>query len=345
MEENKDNNKITRKRFLNVCGSLVAAGGIIGVSGTLVHKMVSLPDEAGSKLSPTWKPETGRTDSPYRKVAAFRTAGEIEGFGLLGESLVVATPGNVAIYDRSGKQRNSFAVDGTIRDLAVYGDLIYLLLPTAIRVYDDRGKLCREWEACSEESDYCSIAVAKEQVYVTDAANKNICQYSTDGNFKRFIQSPNGFVIPSYTFGITTMNDRIYCANSGRHQIESYTLDGEYIEAFGKPGGADGLFCGCCNPAFVEPTATGELITSEKGKPRISCYAPDGTFRAVLLDGPALGGGNKAYRVKLSSSDLFIAGKDQVALFRYDKAQSATTACGSCALDCPLREGLEDLVV
>ena len=119
MEENKDNNKITRKRFLNVCGSLVAAGGIIGVSGTLVHKMVSLPDEAGSKLSPSWKPEASRTDSPYRKVAAFKTAGEIEGFGLLGESLVVATPGNVAIYDRFGKQRNSFSVDGTIRDLAM----------------------------------------------------------------------------------------------------------------------------------------------------------------------------------------------------------------------------------
>ena len=72
MEENKDNNKISRKRFLNVCGSLVAAGGIVGVSGTLVHKMVSLPEQSESKLSPTWKREEGRTDSPYRRVAAFR---------------------------------------------------------------------------------------------------------------------------------------------------------------------------------------------------------------------------------------------------------------------------------
>lgn len=92
MEENKDNSKITRKRFLNVCGSLVAAGGIIGVSGTLVHKMVSLPEQSGSKLSPTWKREEGRTDSPYRRVAAFRAEGEILGFALLGDSLVVATP-------------------------------------------------------------------------------------------------------------------------------------------------------------------------------------------------------------------------------------------------------------
>ena len=61
MEENKDNSKITRKRFLNVCGSLVAAGGIIGVSGTLVHKMVSLPEQSGSKLSPTWKPTAWAT--------------------------------------------------------------------------------------------------------------------------------------------------------------------------------------------------------------------------------------------------------------------------------------------
>ena len=344
MEENKDNSKITRKRFLNVCGSLVAAGGIIGVSGTLVHKMVSLPEQSGSKLSPTWKRKEGRTDSPYRRVAAFRAEGEILGFALLGDSLVVATPGRVDIYDRVGNPKGGFAVNGTIRDITVYADMIYLLQPTAIQVYDNQGKLSREWEACSEESDYCSIAVAKEQVYVTDAANKNICQYSADGNFKRFIQSPNGFVIPSYTFGITVMNDRLYCANSGRHQVESYTLDGEYIEAFGKPGGADGLFCGCCNPAFVEPTPAGELITSEKGKPRISCYTTDGTLRAVLLDGPAMGGGNKAYRVKLSAGDLFIAGKEQVSLFKYDKAVAATTACGSCDLDCPLKAGVEDLL-
>ena len=152
MEENKDNSKITRKRFLNVCGSLVAAGGIIGVSGTLVHKMVSLPEQSGSKLSPTWKREEGRTDSPYRRVAAFRAEGEILGFALLGDSLVVATPGRVDIYDRVGNPKGSFAVNGTIRDITVYADMIYLLQPTAIQVYDNQGKLSREWEACSEES-------------------------------------------------------------------------------------------------------------------------------------------------------------------------------------------------
>ena len=95
----------------------------------------------------------------------------------------------------------------------------------------------------------------------------------------------------------------------------------------------------------MEPTPAGELITSEKGKPRISCYTTDGTLRAVLLDGPAMGGGNKAYRVKLSAGDLFIAGKEQVSLFKYDKAVAATTACGSCELDCPLKAGVEDLLI
>ncbi len=345
MEENKENkeNKITRKRFLNVCGSLVAAGGVAGVAGTLVHKMVALPDQPGSKLQPTWKPEAGRADSPYRMTSAFQTEGEILGFDLLGDLFAIALPNGVAIYDRAGKKRQAFPVEGEIRDLAVYGDLIYVLLPTAVKVYDGQGNLAREWAACSEESDYCALVVAKENVYVTDAANKNVCQYATDGTFRRFIQSPNGFVIPSYTFGITAHGDKLYCSNSGRHLIESYTLDGEYLEAFGKPGGAEGLFRGCCNPVYVEHTSTGELITSEKGIPRVSCYSPDGTFRATLLEGQALGGGTKAYRVKPSGSQLFVCGKDKVALFQYDKEVAAATACGTCTLSCPLREGLEDV--
>ena len=67
----------------------------------------------------------------------------------------------------------------------------------------------------------------------------------------KFIQSPSGFIVPSYSFGITNIDGVVYCSNPGRHLVESYSPEGEYISSFGKPGGAAGLFSGCCNPVYL----------------------------------------------------------------------------------------------
>ncbi|MDH6358476.1 hypothetical protein [Parabacteroides sp. PF5-9] len=344
MEPNKENTqKISRKRFLQVCGSVVAGGTILGVSGTLLRKMFIIPEGIlQTNASGNGGRLTARQEfaSPYKLVSSFNVPDQIEGFEIYGEKLVVAASNNIYIYDRFGTLLNNFAVASRIRDIAVFDDRIYLLFPSRIEAYDLEGAYLLDWEACSEESDYCSFTVTGDYVFATDAANKNICKYTTEGNFVKFIQSPNGFIIPSYSFGITHVDGTLYCSNSGRHLIESYTLDGEYLGAFGKPGGADGLFCGCCNPVHLAYTSTGEIITSEKGKPRISCYSPDGQFRSVLLDSKMLGGGNMAYDVKVTDDKLFVTGQRMISTFQYDKVLAANTACSGCSVNCPLREGI-----
>ena len=100
------------------------------------------------------------------------------------------------------------------------------------------------------------------------------------------------------------------------------------------------MFCGCCNPVHLTYTSTGEIITSEKGNPRVSCYGMDGEFRSLLLDSKALGGGNTAYDIKVSGDKLFIAGNNLISTFQYDKILAAKTACSDCGVDCPLREGV-----
>ena len=91
------------------------------------------------------------------------------------------------------------------------------------------------------------MALTGDFVFITDAQNKNIVKYSREGNFKTFIDSPRDFIIPSYSFDILSYNDTLYCVNSGRHLIESYTLDGDFIAAFGGSGTEHGFFAGCCN--------------------------------------------------------------------------------------------------
>jgi hypothetical protein len=279
-------------------------------------------------------------ESPYKLVSSFRAPDRIGCIEMIGDRLLVAVPNNILVYDQSGSLLNMFPVASNVRDVAVSDGLIYLLYPLRIEVYDAEGEWIRDWEACSEQSDYCSFTVSPDHVFVTDAAGKNICQYTKEGGFVRFINSPDGFIIPSYTFGIAYIDGVIYCSNSGRHRIECYTPDGKYLEAFGKAGGAAGMFCGCCNPVHITRTPAGEIITSEKGNPRISCYGKDGKFRNILLNAQMLGGGNTAYGVKVHNDKIFVAGRDTVSTFRYDGTMAAKSSCAGCKASCPLREGV-----
>ena len=333
--------KISRKRFLQICKSIIAGGSILGVSGVLLRRSFIRQQDSleKDKLVPAYTAGLQKDNftSPYKQVASFSVPDRIEAFELAGENLIVATPNNIFIYDRKGTLLNNFPIRSDLRDIAADNEHIYLLFPMRIEVYNHEGEWLREWTAGSDLSDFCSMTVAHGAVFVTDAANKNICKFTTDGDFVKFIKSPDGFIIPSYTFGITCVDGVIYCSNSGRHQVEKYSLDGEYLGAFGKAGGTAGMFCGCCNPVHLTCTPSGDIITSEKGIPRISCYGVNGEFRSMLLDSHTLGGGHTAYEVKIHQDKLFVAGKNLICTFQYDRKSAEKTACSGCGKNCPLR--------
>ena len=325
---------ISRKKFFQLCGFVAAGGSIIGVS----YKAYVRPTQGVSPHSGSLQKNENDPVSPYKLISSFRVSDEIESFELMDDKLIVAAANNIFIYDGTGRLLNNFAVGSKVRDMATEDGLIYILFPTRIEVYNTDGECIRDWEACGNTSDYCSLALAPGSVFVSDAANKNLCKYTSEGNLVKFINSPNRFIIPSYTFGVTYVDGVIHCSNSGRHQVEKYSLDGEYLGAYGKPGTVAGKFCGCCNPVHLTHTATGEIITSEKGSPRISCYGSDGQFRSVLLDNKALGGGKVAYDIKMLDDKIYVAGKDMISTFQYDKLLASTTACSDCEVDCPLRK-------
>ena len=330
-----------KRTFLKISGSLAVGGLFLGVAGRGLWSLVKRPGEIfydSKRLKGhVLLKEDEDFVSPYRRVFGFQVPDEISAFEVEGGSIYIATPNTISIYGMSGELQTNFPTPSDLRDLTVHAGLIYALFPTRIEVYDRQGDLQQEWDACSENSDYCSFAVCAEGVFVTDASNKNICKYNLDGSLSRFIQSPKGFIVPSYSFGITFSDGLVYCSNPGRHQVESYTTDGEFVASFGKSGAQAGAFSGCCNPVVLTPANHGELLTSEKGIPRISCYRTDGTFRSVLLDGKALGGGHAAYDIRVMKDKLIVAGGDKVSVFQYDKRLSQQTGCGQCDLDCPLK--------
>ena len=334
--------RISRKKFLQICRTAIAGGSILGVSGFILRKNHVLqqgrPDN--DKLF-TITTQSGMNEnfiSPYKPVSSISVPEGLETFELAGDNLIVATSNSIFIYDKAGKVLNNFAIRSNLRDIATDHAHIYLLFPARIEVYSHEGAWLHEWEANSNSSDYCAMAVYGNALFVTDAASKHICKFTTEGEFVKFIESPNGFVIPSYSFGITCSDGVIYCSNSGRHQVEKYTSDGDYLGTFGRAGGAVGTFCGCCNPVYLSNTSSGDIITSEKGTPRISCYSKNGEFRSMLLDSKMLGGGVSAYKVKVHHDRLFVAGgNNKIVTFQYDRMSAAKTACSGCSANCPLR--------
>ena len=332
-----------RRKLFKLSGSLAIGGVILSVVGRMMWDLFKRPDklfyDSKRTKGPVLLKEGNDFVSPYRRVYGFKVPDEICSMEVVEGSIYIAMPNNISVYGMSGELQTNFSTPSDIRDITVFDGLIYVLFPTRIDVYDRQGNIKKEWEACSENSDYCSLAVCQEGVFVTDAANKNICQYSLDGTLVRFIKSPKGFIVPSYCFGITYMDGIIYCSNPGRHLVETYTTKGEFVASFGKSGTEAGAFSGCCNPAILTSANNGGLLTSEKGIPRISCYSSDGKFRSVLLDSKALGRGHEAYDVRAMKDKLIVVGGDKVSVFQYNKRLSGQTECGQCDAECPLKVG------
>lgn len=340
--------KITRKDFLRLSGSLLAGGAIAGASGHLLWKMFKRPDELFYPIEEdTYVISDGDVSvSPYRLEATIPSPG-ILAMELDGGRLLAALPGKMRISDLRGGLIQEFPTGPDARDIAVWKDEYYVLYPFRIEVYGPDGSLRRSWNACSESSDYCFFTVMDQGVYVTDAGDKNICRYRLDGPLAGFIESPRGFVVPSYSFAIANRDGLVYCSNPGRHQVECYSPEGKFLKSFGQAGVEPGHFSGCCNPVHICVSPAGELLTSEKGIPRISCWSPDGQFRSILLNRKALGGGSDAREVRMTwDGRLVVAGKGAVSIYRYDPAlaraegSELSAACRLCGLDCPVKRGI-----
>ena len=277
----------------------------------------------------------GSEQSSYKKVSSIKTKSEIIRFDLSEERIFIAVNHAVLIYNKEGTLLKQFQVEQEIRDIKVEGDRLFLLYPASIEVFTVEGEKINGWTARRINSDYCSMALSSEYVFVTDAGNKNICKYTKEGDYMAVILSPDGFIIPSYAFDIINIRDTIYCSNSGRHRIESYSLEGEYLTSFGKSGNEAGSFAGCCNPVFLAVTQNGYILTSEKGSPRISCFSLDGSFNSMLMGSKTLGGGVKAYSLKVQGDKIYVAGKNALSAFVYDPQLATQSTCAGCPADCP----------
>ena len=153
----KEQNNMSRRRFLQVGGSIMLGAAFAGVMGRSLWKMLTNPADIfyDGKEAKRMKDELERVQfvSPYRRTFGFVVPDEITAIELIGDQIVVGTSNNIYRYGINGELQGNFSVRSGLRDVAVYNDKLYLLFPSRIEVYDRQGEAIQEWEACSDDAD------------------------------------------------------------------------------------------------------------------------------------------------------------------------------------------------
>ena len=206
------------------------------------------------------------------------------------DGIYVSGNDSVLVFDNDGTSRFSFHTEAPARCLAVDKNrAVYLGMGDHVEVYDRKGVKQARWESLGEQAIITSIAVAKTGVFIADAGNKIVWKFDSSGSRLQRIGDKDeakdipGFIIPSPYFDVAVDPDGfLWAANTGRHSLENYSVDGNFRSSWGEYGMEIQGFSGCCNPSHFVILEDGSFVTSEKGLPRVKVYNRIGYLVSVV---------------------------------------------------------------
>lgn len=206
------------------------------------------------------------------------------------DRIYVSGNDSVIVFNNDGPMRSSFHTNVPVHCLAINNNNdLYLGMGDHVEVYDQKGIKQASWESLGEEAIITSLAVAKTSVFVADAGNKIVWKFDKSGTRLQRIGDKNeakdvpGFIIPSPYFDVAVDPDGfLWVANTGRHSLENYTVDGNFRTSWGEFGMEIQGFSGCCNPSHFALLEDGSFVTSEKGLARVKIYNRIGNLVSVV---------------------------------------------------------------
>ena len=205
--------------------------------------------------------------------------------------IYVAGTDQIIFLSQDGQKVSHFSIPKPASCMAIdSSNQIYLAVGDHVEVWNEQGDLISTWESLGERAFLTSIAVSENHVYLSDAGQLWVWLYNPQGQLVRIIDGKSddksqqtGFVIPSPYFDVAAGPDEsLWVANTGKHRLEHYDIDGNLINFWGDYSTNIEDFCGCCNPSHFTMMVDGSFITSEKGIPRVKEYDPNGKFKSVV---------------------------------------------------------------
>jgi len=231
------------------------------------------------------------------------------------DAIYVSGKDKLLIYDAFGKLQKEVPTQIEAFSMAISEEgNIYLSSRNSIQVYNLQGELLDKWNTHIENAILTSVAVDEQNLYLADAANKIVYRYNLQGEFLNEIgrKDPDigieGFIIPSPYFDLAIGREgELWVVNSGRHQLESYSPEGQLKYSWKKSSmGLEG-FSGCCNPSHIALLSNGSFVSSEKGIERIKISNPSGAFESVVAPPTAFKKGTRGIDLVVDSKDRILA--------------------------------------
>jgi len=204
------------------------------------------------------------------------------------------------LYAVGDSEVKVFAKDGTLAHrwktakpgqcVAVDADgTVYVGEEGQIERFGAGGKALTPWRDSARMGLVTAIGTTKSDVLIADAQGKSVRRYDKEGKFLNDIGygvGAKGFLIPNGVLDLSV--DRggfVHVTNPGKHRVERYTVEGEFVGKLGRfSGPSPEGFSGCCNPTNLTVMDDGRVVVTEKAGPRVKVYSADGKLLAIVAD-------------------------------------------------------------
>jgi len=250
------------------------------------------------------------------------------------DRIYVAGDAVVRVFNAAGTLISETDLGGEPTCLAIGGvehafpGRVYVGAGPVVEVYDAVGDTPAVWKIPGESVRLTSIALATDDVFLADYANRVVLRLDTSGKLMGRIgkydkdRGIRGFAIPSPFFDVAVAPDGLlWVVNPGALRLEAYTFDGN-LELFWGESTSEAAtpiegFFGCCNPANFALLPDGRFVTAEKGLLRVKVYTADGRFECVVagprqLESPAGAGSTSPFDHELKAVDVAVDSKGRV---------------------------------
>jgi sugar lactone lactonase YvrE len=205
------------------------------------------------------------------------------------DNIYIAANNNCTVYDQQFSAVNTFSVNKPVSCLTVFGDSLFIGTREQTLIYNTEGIKTGEFMPLGKKAIITSIAVKNNAVFVADAGNKYIHEFSLTGDLRRQIgkkdslKGNEGFIIPSPYFDLDIGPDGfLWAVNPGKHQFRNYDNSGNFRGYWYKTSMRLDGFSGCCNPTHMAILEDGSFVTSEKGICRVKIHNQAGDFVCVV---------------------------------------------------------------
>ncbi len=203
------------------------------------------------------------------------------------DRLYAAGDSEVRIFDHCAREVGRFEVASPPLALVVAGTDIYIGQVGQVekRSADGTGESVPIGRDTIKT--VAGLAVIGGQLFVADPQTHRIYRFGADGAYLGDI-TPGGereaFRLPSGRIDLAVdAAGNLAVAHSGVHRVDTFSPSGERVGKWGKFSSDDPAgFPGCCNPVNVAAAPTGEIVTAEKGPPRVKVFSTAGELLGLI---------------------------------------------------------------